>query len=45
LGLLGMKERAHLINAQLEITGESTKGTLVSLRIPIDRANAIEELT
>ncbi len=45
LGLLGMKERAHLINAELEITGISTKGTLVSLRIPIDQVNAIEGLT
>jgi PAS domain S-box-containing protein len=34
LGLLGMRERAHLIGGSLEITA-SNKGTAVSLRIPI----------
>jgi PAS domain S-box-containing protein len=35
LGLLGMRERAHLIGAKIDITGMEGKGTLVSVRIPM----------
>jgi PAS domain S-box-containing protein len=35
LGLLGMRERAHLVGAQIEITGMPGKGTLVAVRIPL----------
>lgn len=38
LGLLGMRERAHLIGAKIDITGMEGKGTLVVLRVPIPRA-------
>jgi PAS domain S-box-containing protein len=34
LGLLGMRERAHLIGAKIDITGLKGKGTLVALSIP-----------
>jgi PAS domain S-box-containing protein len=35
LGLLGMRERAHLIGGKLDITGAQGKGTVVTLRVPI----------
>jgi PAS domain S-box-containing protein len=35
LGLLGMRERAHLIGGKIEITGSEGKGTVVNVRIPI----------
>ena len=34
-GLLGMKERAHIIDSQLEITSSSGLGTTVQLRVPL----------
>ena len=35
LGILGMRERAHLIGGEFEITGLETKGTLVTVRVPL----------
>jgi PAS domain S-box-containing protein len=35
LGLLGMRERAHLIGGKIDITGSDGKGTVVTVRIPI----------
>jgi PAS domain S-box-containing protein len=35
LGLLGMRERAHLIGGQIDIKGVDGKGTVVTVRIPI----------
>jgi PAS domain S-box-containing protein len=35
LGLLGMRERAHLIGGKIDITGDEGKGTVVTLRILI----------
>ena len=35
LGILGMRERAHLIGAEFEISGVEGKGTLVTLRLPM----------
>jgi PAS domain S-box-containing protein len=35
LGILGMRERAHLIAGDLEITGISGQGTVVTVRVPI----------
>jgi signal transduction histidine kinase len=35
LGLIGMQERAHLINGRIEITGFPGKGTVVTVRVPI----------
>jgi signal transduction histidine kinase len=35
LGLLGMRERAHLIGGEITITGAEGRGTVVTLRVPI----------
>jgi len=43
LGLLGMRERAHLIGGTIEITGSDGKGTLVTVRIPISAETYSEE--
>ena len=34
LGLLGMRERAHLVGGSLEIKGVAEKGTTVTIRVP-----------
>jgi PAS domain S-box-containing protein len=34
LGLLGMRERAHLIGGRVDLTGVSGQGTTVTLRVP-----------
>jgi signal transduction histidine kinase len=33
LGLMGMRERAHLIGGEVDITGSNGKGTVVTVRI------------
>jgi signal transduction histidine kinase len=38
LGLLGMRERAHLIGGRLEITGRRGQGTTVTVHVPQARA-------
>ena len=38
LGLLGMRERAHLVGGNINIAGSEGKGTEVTLRFPIVRA-------
>lgn len=43
LGLLGMRERAHLIGGKIHITGSNGKGTLVTVRIPISAETYSEE--
>jgi signal transduction histidine kinase len=35
IGLLGMRERAHLIGGDIDITGVDGEGTTVTLRLPI----------
>lgn len=35
LGLLGMRERAHLIAGHLEIDGTTGRGTVLSVRVPL----------
>jgi PAS domain S-box-containing protein len=35
LGLLGMRERAHLIGGELDIVGAAGEGTTITLRVPI----------
>lgn len=35
LGLLGMRERAHLIGGKINISGIAGQGTLIALRVPI----------
>jgi PAS domain S-box-containing protein len=34
IGLLGMRERAHLIGGEIEISGVGGKGTIVTVRLP-----------
>ena len=35
LGILGMQERAHLIGAEVEISGEKGVGTTLQVRVPL----------
>jgi len=35
LGLLGMRERAHLIDSEITISGVAEKGTTISVRVPL----------
>jgi PAS domain S-box-containing protein len=35
IGLLGMRERAHLIGGEIEITGIEREGTMVTVRVPL----------
>ena len=35
LGLMGMRERAHLIGGTVEITGVAGKGTVLTVRVPL----------
>jgi signal transduction histidine kinase len=35
IGLLGMRERAHLIGGEIDITGIEGEGTTVTVRIPL----------
>ena len=37
LGLLGMRERAHLIRGTININGSDGKGTVITVQIPISR--------
>jgi NarL family two-component system sensor histidine kinase YdfH len=41
-GLLGLHERARLINSQLLINSEPGKGTTIRLRLPLKRGGQIE---
>jgi signal transduction histidine kinase len=38
LGILGMRERAHLIGGKIEISGTEGKGTTVTIRVPVVHA-------
>jgi PAS domain S-box-containing protein len=38
LGLLGMRERAHLIGGEIDIAGAEGQGTVITLRVPIPAA-------
>ena len=40
LGLLGMRERAHLVGAKVDIAGVSGSGTVITIRLPLGRAAA-----
>ena len=37
LGILGMRERAHLIGGEINITGVKAQGTVVTVRVPISK--------
>ncbi|HEY8756416.1 MAG TPA: histidine kinase [Candidatus Dormibacteraeota bacterium] len=39
-GLVGMRERARLIGAELEVTSERTVGTRISVRVPLEHQDA-----
>lgn len=41
IGLLGMRERASMVNGKVEIQGIIDKGTTLSLRLPLSRGNDI----
>lgn len=41
LGLLGMRERAHLIGGSVKITGTEGNGTVVTLRIPVSNQQSV----
>jgi PAS domain S-box-containing protein len=43
LGLLGMRERAHLIDARIEISGIKGEGTTVTIRVPLPMAGDTQE--
>ena len=35
LGLLGMRERAHLVGGEINITGAKGQGTVITVRVPL----------
>jgi PAS domain S-box-containing protein len=35
LGLIGMRERVHLVGGRIEVTGVAGKGTVLTVRVPI----------
>jgi PAS domain S-box-containing protein len=41
LGILGMRERAHLIGGEIDIKGVKGKGTVVTVRVPISGQNTV----
>jgi signal transduction histidine kinase len=38
-GLLGMRERVHILNGQLQISGSQNRGTIITVLIPRDNCN------
>ncbi|MDQ5846575.1 MAG: sensor histidine kinase, partial [Acidobacteriota bacterium] len=45
LGILGMRERAHLIEAEIDIKGVEGRGTVVLLRVPISGQDRVLKMT
>jgi signal transduction histidine kinase len=45
LGLLGMRERAHLIGGEVSITRAEGQGTVVTLRVPIPGREIVRKMT
>jgi len=41
LGLLGMRERATMLDGEVNIIGRQGKGTTVGVRIPLQRSGEI----
>lgn len=39
LGLVGMRERINLLGGELDIAGESGKGTVLTIRVPMNNAD------
>jgi signal transduction histidine kinase len=42
LGLIGMRERVHLVGGKIEFTRAPVKGTVVTVRVPIRNGHPIE---
>ena len=45
LGILGMRERAHLIRGEIDIKGVDGKGTVVIVRVPISGQARVMKMT
>ena len=45
LGILGMRERAHLIGGEIDIKGTEKKGTVVIVRVPISVQDRVLKMT
>ena len=45
LGILGMRERAHLIGAEIDIKGLEGKGTVVTVRVPLSGQDRVLKMT
>jgi signal transduction histidine kinase len=45
LGLLGMRERAHLIGGEVSITRAEGRGTVVTLRVPVASREIVRKMT
>ena len=45
LGILGMRERAHLIGGEIDIKGVERKGTVVIVRVPISGQERVLKMT
>jgi signal transduction histidine kinase len=45
LGLLGMRERAHLIGGEVSITSAEGRGTVVAVRVPIAGREMVRRMT
>jgi len=45
LGILGMRERAHLIGGDVSITSAEGQGTVVTLRVPIPGREIVRRMT
>jgi signal transduction histidine kinase len=44
LGLVGMRERAHLVRGEVSINGSRGRGTMVVVRIPVAGQAGVREL-
>lgn len=45
LGILGMRERAHLIGAEIKITGVAGKGTILTVHVPSSAPEKVLKMT
>ncbi|MDA8072788.1 MAG: sensor histidine kinase, partial [Actinomycetota bacterium] len=45
LGLLGMRERAHMLEGQLEVRSAPGEGTVIDASIPLDARSRRDEAT
>jgi signal transduction histidine kinase len=43
LGLLGMRERAHLIGGEVSITSAKRRGTIITVRLPVANQEAVKK--